>query len=295
VQLDNRLIQLQDTESTLALLLIAVAATVRSTRNFSVDKLIRKITETLVGGQNRMPKLFLLTAGVTWLGLSSPALAATIDIVAAVDAGVLVGFAVDEPAPANVTQHGVMVSEWRSVYEFALPILSETILSATFVASVTATTAPAVMSVFGYAGNGVIDLADANQVTTLIGATTLTAQPGPGTFLPITVALSPSFVEALGIGYLGLVTAVSFESLPGCGSIRCADYVEVASLENQSGFPLPTLRLETQGGTLPTAVPESGTLLLLGSGVIASALRARKRRLQTMRFLNSASGVPPSR
>jgi len=220
-------------------------------------------------------------------GASSYAQAATIDLVATADGFVFVNTSSGLPGvPGSVslgqltdeTQNVIPGQELRSVYEFDLPVLSDTITSATFLGTVVGNSAPpATLSFFGYSGNGTIDAADAVQLSNSVGSTTVGTASSLSP-VAISVPLTASFVQSLGSGFLGLTTTV--------GS---PETVLVASLIS-SATVKPTLRLETAGtstpGTpgTPTPVPEPGTMLLLGSGLIGAA--SRKRAAKHMRQLD---------
>ena len=214
------------------------------------------------------------------LGLIAPVSAATIDILALADAPISM-FTLDtrfSHADANNTHAGSSFGaiEIRSVYEFDLPVLTEEIVSATFLATVIRNfTVPGEMLIFGFSGNGTIEGTDANQTSNLIGTVSIpmliftgTGPPVPNPPLPITVPLSASFVAGLGSGFLGLTTVA------GLG-----DSIDVASLENPNVMLVkPTLRLETQAVGTPTVpVPEPGSLFLLSGAIAAFAVRARRK------------------
>jgi PEP-CTERM motif len=214
----------------------------------------------------------LFIACMVWMAHAADAKAAIIDIVATTDGQVFVANGVPTASfstngSTNLTQNVIANQEERSVYEFDLPTLTESIVSATFLGSVVLNSAPpAVLSFFGYSGNGTVEASDAAQLATLIGSTTLTTQIPTGTSLPISVPLTASFIEALGSGFLGLTTTV------GSG-----DSVLVASLESTVGLR-PTLRIETASlppGPGPVPVPEPSTMLLIGSG-LATLVRRRR-------------------
>ena len=207
------------------------------------------------------------------IGLVAPVSAATIDIVALADAQVSMLSLVPANGTTNLTQNvGGTAVEIRSVYEFDLPLLTETIVSATFFATVVQNfTVPGDMNVFGFSGNGTIEGTDANQISNLIGTVSIPNAIGGGASSLISVPLSVSFVAGLGSGGLGLTTVA------GSG-----DTINVASLENTNGlFMKPTLRLETQdGGTPPVPVPEPGSLWLLSGAIAAFTFRARRKTAQ---------------
>jgi hypothetical protein len=201
------------------------------------------------------------------IGLVSPAFATTIDIVATADgqAFLLNGNPLSTATTGiiNTSQNVVPGQELRSVYEFDLSSLTESIVSVTFLASVVQnSSAPGELSFFGFAGNGTIEGTDTTQTSNLLGSTTISTQPPTGSFVPISVALSPGFIAALGSGFLGLTTTA--------GSL---DTISIASLENtNASFMRPTLRVETQEAV---AVPEPGSILCLASGLAALAARRR--------------------
>lgn len=206
------------------------------------------------------------------IGLVAPVSAATIDILALADGQVSMLSLVPANGTTNLSQNvGGTAVEIRSVYEFDLPLLTETIVSATFLATVVQNfTVPGDMNLFGYSGNGTIEGTDATQTSNLIGTVSIPTAIGGGASSLITVPLSASFVAGLGGGFLGLTTAAAL-----------GDTINVASLENTNAlFLKPTLRLETQDGGTPTVpVPEPGSLLLLSGALAAGAFRGRNRRL----------------
>jgi hypothetical protein len=228
-----------------------------------------KVTESgALMGSRAKKAMTLALAGS--LGLVAPVSAATIDILALADAYVSMFTLVPLNPPENSTHNAPFGAiEGRSVYEFDLPVLTEVIVSATFVATVVRNfTAPGDMNIFGFSGNGTIEGTDANQTSNLIGTVSI-----PNVFfnfppLLISVPLSASFVAGLGSGFLGLTTVAAL-----------GDSIDVASLENPNVMLVkPTLRLETQAVGTPTVpVPEPGSLFLLSSAIAAFAVRARRK------------------
>ena len=219
-------------------------------------------------------KLITSAALAGSLGLASPALAATIEITAIADGDVfLLNGNPATPATGgnvNISQNVVPGQQVRAIYEFALPTLTETIVSVTFLASVVQNfQAPGELSFFGFAGNGTLEAADATQTSNPLGSVTVLTQPPPGQPISIAVPLSPAFIAGLGSGFLGLTTIAA-----------SLDTINVASLENTSPLVIhPTLRIETQGGPGqdPAPVPEPGTMLSVAGGLAALAARARTK------------------
>ena len=205
------------------------------------------------------------------IGLVAPVSAATIDILASADGQVSMLSLVPANGATNLTQNvGGTAVELRSVYEFDLPLLTETIVSATFLATVVQNfTVPGDMNVFGFSGNGTIEGADANQISNLIGTVSIPTAIGGGASSLISIPLSPSFVAGLGSGFLGLTTVAAL-----------GDTINVASLENTGLLMKPTLRLETQGGGTPVPVPEPGSLMLLSGAIAAFTFRGRRKPVQ---------------
>lgn len=218
---------------------------------------------------SRSRKAMTLALAVS-IALVAPASAATIEILASADGQVSMQNLSVGNGTTNLTQNvGGTAVEFRSVYEFDLPLLTETIVSATFLATVVQNfTVPGDMNLFGYSGNGTIEGTDANQTSNLIGTVSIPTAIGGGASTLISVPLSLSFVTGLGSGFLGLTTVA------GSG-----DTISVASLENLNAlFTKPTLRLETEAAGTPTVtVPEPGSLLLLGGALAAFTVRGRRK------------------
>ena len=231
---------------------------------------------------NRMGKLVATLACGGVFAFLTPAQAATIDLFAIVDGEIHLTNGVpvlgSTTQAFNTTQNVIAGQEWRSVFEFDLPVLTDPIVSATFMGAVTGNTfPPTLLSVYGYSGNGVVDAADATLISTLFGSTTLSSQVPSGQSINLAVSLSPSLVEGLGSGFLGLTTTVGEPHT-----------VLIASLEN-TVFAHPMLRLETlsdggpgpgpgpEPGPGPVPVPEPGTMILLGSGLVGLVAKSRRR------------------
>ena len=229
--------------------------------------------------RRRMPYLMTVCAGFLWL--SGTADAAVIDIVAASDGQAFLINGTPQNVsllqPTNTSQNVVANQEFRSIYEFDLPLLSDPIVSATFVGSIVQNSAPpAVLSFYGYSGNGVIETSDAISTSTLLGNITLPTAVPTGSSIDIQVPLTAAFVQALGSGYLGLVTTVSG-----------GDTVLAASLDSTVGTR-PTLRLETSSVVVPPPAPGTvpepvATLLVVTGGLLSLASRSRTRLARTTR------------
>jgi hypothetical protein len=60
--------------------------------------------------------------------------------------------------------------------------------------------------------------------------------------------------------------------------VNTIDFVVINAADSPSGLLVRLQGFGTQGGTLPGDVPEPATLLLVGSGLTALAVRARRKR-----------------
>ena len=227
-------------------------------------------------------KSLLTLAFMAWIAPATPASADTIDLIAIADGEAVLNTITNTTTLGSTTQafntsQNITVIESRGVYEFDLPLLTDPIVSATFLGSVTLN-APATntLSFYGHSGNGTLEAADAVTLTAFLGSATVLGQPSGGGAIPISVSLDPSFIQTLGAGFLGLTTTV------GSGTVL------VASLETpNASFQKPTLQLVTEpvitpptdGVPQPPAViPEPATLILLGSGLAAAARHTRRRQ-----------------
>lgn len=169
----------------------------------------------------------------------------------------------------------LMASEERSGVEFPLVM---TIPTGSVIDSVTLRLSPLSQNiglgageagaVHGYAGDGVIDPEDLND------STLVASLVGPTPDGPLTVTLPASWFQSVvdaGSPFAGLM----FKGVPGSTAVT---YNFEAAF---SGVPVddrPTLTVEYHADETP-AIPEPGTMTLLGSALALAAIRRRPVRV----------------
>jgi|GEM_PF-3171291 len=200
---------------------------------------------------------FLMAAVFTCLSL--PVAAATFPLTGDVDGRVRDIDSIFGPAftaAGNEVYHSDFGFRTNTILEFDLSFVPGGEMFSSILISATDIAAANTLYVYGYAGNGVLDVADASETTNLLGMFSVTAgNNGP-------LALSTVFANSLllaNAGYLGLNIGVS---------------------SPQSTFGLSDFTVEFN--TVPVEVvplPAAGMLLLSalgGFGLIASRKKAHR-------------------
>jgi PEP-CTERM motif len=236
-----------------------------------------------------MKSLLKAAATLAFAGLVAvePAFAARIELVAIPKR--------TAAALGSVATNGIVVTrttlgvEVRSADELALPASARFVSPTPAAARVLQNSSVPRSLDFGFADSGTIDPGDSSQTATPLGSVVIPAEPSTDSSIPIELVLPVDFITALGSGFFGLTI------IAGSG-----DTISVASLENPSLLfrkPLPlletqSLRMSPDGGPPdaalsneeppsdggPLVVPEPGWLMLLGSGLAALAVRARRQQ-----------------
>ncbi len=161
----------------------------------------------------------------------------------------------------NASRFDTIPLQRRGLMEFPLDAIpaGSTIISASFSANVWTFTHPPdpVLLLHGYAGDGILDLADATRPTNQIGASDPVTALGP-----IELSISPTYIESL-LGastHLGVWTMVEEAG-------QCA--IDATDAHDLFGAPAPTLTIEF--------VPEPTTVALMLLG--ATCVFSRQRRV----------------
>jgi hypothetical protein len=207
----------------------------------------------------------------------STAQAATITILASADGEVLDANEDGTFDGVDLNNNGIQVSNGKqnfpamAVFEFDLSALpgNAVITGAQFLFRVSGAAGGANrfnnIEIAGAQGDGQVTIADANGSAVLLGALTLPFS-GIG---DQAVALAPAFVDLAAVSPLVMLRLQSAAS-----SDAIAHFI--SSLASGNGIP-PSLLIEYDAPA-PPAVPEPGTMLLLGTGILPLLRRLRTRR-----------------